>query len=171
MRWVGQVHKNLIATEDIYRSISILANPFVELSWFHKSWKWNFPLKLKCFSWLVLNDKVLTWNNFVHRGFIGPSTCMLCKQNLEDVEHFSMNCLVSIKNGSRPLVYPRLWRIGSIIHCWQALSTGFCHNKLLAPYLFSSFGAYGAIEILSFFKISHLILDTLLRKLFLIFLR
>ena len=34
-------------------------------------WKWKFPLKVNWFLWLCVENKILTWNNLLKRGFCG----------------------------------------------------------------------------------------------------
>ena len=41
-------------------------------------WTLSIPLKLKCFIWLILKGKILTWDQLQSRGFMGPSRCVLC---------------------------------------------------------------------------------------------
>ena len=43
--------------------------------WTRKIWNWNIPLKIKCFLWLCLVNKILTWSNLLKHGFIGPGIC------------------------------------------------------------------------------------------------
>jgi ribonuclease HI len=50
------------------------------------------PLKLNIFIWLVVENKILTWENLQRRGFIGPSICILCKQSKESVFHLFVEC-------------------------------------------------------------------------------
>ena len=73
------------------------------------SQSWNLvemPLKLcwdaAClpkagfFLWLVLQNRVLTADRFAKYGIFGPSWCVLCKQNNEDVDHLFYNCPFSL---------------------------------------------------------------------------
>jgi len=55
-------------------------------------WSWGCPLKLKIFIWLLLEDKILTWNNLLKRGWIGPGYCYLCKGNEETTNHLFSHC-------------------------------------------------------------------------------
>lgn len=50
------------------------------------------PLKLKCFTWLVYFDKILTWNNLLKRGFVGPGVCSLCFNDEESADHLFGTC-------------------------------------------------------------------------------
>jgi len=49
--------------------------------------KLKMPLKLKCFAWLMLSNKIITWDNLCKRGFNGLGLCVLCYQNVESVHH------------------------------------------------------------------------------------
>ena len=49
--------------------------------WAKLTWKWNIPLKLKCFLWLFLENKILNWDNLHNRGFTRLGICPLCNSN------------------------------------------------------------------------------------------
>ena len=56
-------------------------NNFLELLW-----SFNIPLKIRCFIWLIVGNRILTWENLMKRGWLGPSLCALCR-NGEDSSH------------------------------------------------------------------------------------
>ena len=76
------MYNEQISVKEIYKHIShghvLNDNAF----WFHKTWKWDIPLKLKCFMWLVVHNKLSTWDNIRKMGFHGPHKCSLCKEDL-----------------------------------------------------------------------------------------
>ena len=47
-------------------------------------WKIKIPAKIRFFLWILIMDKVLTWDKLICRGIQGPSICFLCR-NGEDV--------------------------------------------------------------------------------------
>ena len=60
--------------------------------WWGYLWKLNVHLKLKITLWLVLNNKLLTWENGVKCGWIVPSRCSLCKNDVEFVFDICISC-------------------------------------------------------------------------------
>ena len=60
-------------------------------------WSLNIPLKLKCFIWLLIRGKILTWEQLQSRGFSGPSHCVLCEDNMEDIHHLFFSCPFSVR--------------------------------------------------------------------------
>jgi hypothetical protein len=58
-------------------------------------WKSKFWPKISTFLWLLLQNKILTWDNLQRQGFIGPSICHLCYQQEETMEHLLNNCILS----------------------------------------------------------------------------
>ena len=50
-------------------------------------WKCNIPLKLICFIWLCLENRINTWDNLIKRGWVGPNRCCLCRNEEESVNH------------------------------------------------------------------------------------
>ena len=62
-------------------------------NWCYKQvWKGNFPLKIKCFLWLALQNKFLTQDNFQKRGGIIVNCCILCGATLETLDHLLVLC-------------------------------------------------------------------------------
>ena len=81
-----------ISARSLYEHM-IAELPLQETQWWqHRLWTWNISPKLKCFWWLVLRKSILTWDNLVRRGFIGPGICVLCAENHEDIDHIFVFC-------------------------------------------------------------------------------
>ncbi len=59
---------------------------------FRKLWKIRIPLKVKIFVWLVLRGKVRTKDNLLKRGWTGDSSCVLCLDEDETVDHLFLGC-------------------------------------------------------------------------------
>jgi hypothetical protein len=55
-------------------------------------WKSKFWPKISTFLWLLVQNKILTWDNLRRRGFIGPSIFHLCQQQEETMEHLLNHC-------------------------------------------------------------------------------
>ena len=55
---------------------------------------WRKPqwMKVKLFMWLVHQKKILTWENLLKIGFVGPSKCHLCGLQEEMMEHLLNHC-------------------------------------------------------------------------------
>jgi hypothetical protein len=55
---------------------------------------WSNPQwpKIKMFEWLVLHNRILTWENLRKRGYIGPSRCHLCQAKEETTNHLLDEC-------------------------------------------------------------------------------
>jgi len=59
-----------------------------EPKWWSKTlWKRKYPLRCKITLWLAMNNKLLTWDNGVKRGWYGPNRCTLFFGNKESVVH------------------------------------------------------------------------------------
>jgi hypothetical protein len=60
---------------------------------------WDSPQwpKIKIFKWLVLHNRILTWENLRKRGFIGPSQCHLCQAKEETMNHLLDECNYTTK--------------------------------------------------------------------------
>jgi hypothetical protein len=60
--------------------------------WRRKIWKWECPLKIKLFVWLLAENKILSWKNLQKRGWKGLGICNLCKKDRESTKHLFINC-------------------------------------------------------------------------------
>lgn len=74
--------------------ISLLEEERIGASkWWHKSvWKGILPLKIKCFLWLTLENKILTQDNYQKRGSVIVNCCILCGAALESMDHLLVGC-------------------------------------------------------------------------------
>jgi hypothetical protein len=59
-------------------------------------WKeiWNaygIP-KINIFGWQLAHNKLLTGENLLKRGFVGPFRCALCNQDFKSIEHLFLKC-------------------------------------------------------------------------------
>jgi hypothetical protein len=85
-------------------------------------WKWQIPLRIKLFSWLLFENKILTWDNLSKRGFCGPSRCVLCGEEEESINHLMVYCSFSkdvwefILNVFQ---IQRVWGCGQLNECFQ----------------------------------------------------
>jgi hypothetical protein len=50
-------------------------------------WKSKLWLKVSTFLWLLVQNKILTWDNLKKRCFMGPSIYHICQQQEETMEH------------------------------------------------------------------------------------
>lgn len=60
--------------------------------WWKVIWKLSCPLKTKIFLWLVLANKVLSWDNCRKRPWEGPERCLFYRINEESVDHLLVHC-------------------------------------------------------------------------------
>ena len=57
-------------------------------------WTKAMPVKISCFIWLSLRNRILTWENLQKKGFHGPGICVLCYSKEETVENLFINCKI-----------------------------------------------------------------------------
>jgi hypothetical protein len=90
--------------------------------WYTELWKWQLPLKVKLFIWLMLEQKILTWENLAKRGIIGPSRCVLCGNNEETMYHLFVECSFTKDIWFTILKELKLnstWEGGQIVECFK----------------------------------------------------
>ena len=89
-------------------------------------WKWDIPQNIKPFLWLVVYNKIATWENLQLRGYVGPGIFQLCKISGESVNHLFVHCSFTSRVWDKlKLVYPYSigWRGSSVLecmNCWYA---------------------------------------------------
>ena len=90
--WSKDENRCIPTTKVAY--ISLLEDEIVWVSkWWHKQvWKGNLPIKIKCFLWLALENKLLTQDNFQNGGGIIVYCYILCGATLETVDHLLVWC-------------------------------------------------------------------------------
>lgn len=59
--WGGNPASGYVTAQTAYSRI--VQDKFISPQdwWYKRLWNWSIPLKLKCFSWLLLQDKLKTW--------------------------------------------------------------------------------------------------------------
>jgi hypothetical protein len=92
LKWIGGDTSGRITVKNAYEAVEKKKYAFLIGGWRKALWSWDCPLKLKLFSWLLVENKVLTWDNLQRRGFEGPSHCSMCKKESESVYHLFVDC-------------------------------------------------------------------------------
>lgn len=86
--WDSPVSKGFMSVRSAYNTMAYFGlNPPSMSWWHHRLWRWNLPVKNKCFLWLCLQNKILTWANIQRRGFHGPGISTLCLAADEGIQH------------------------------------------------------------------------------------
>jgi hypothetical protein len=82
----------------------------------------GMPTKDKTFSWLLIEDKLLTWNNLLKRGWQGPRLCLLCRGNEETVFHLFVQCPFTVSIWNKILNHFKLvfgWSGSTVLECFD----------------------------------------------------
>jgi hypothetical protein len=70
-----------ITTKNAYDSITSNIWNHRKNWWHYSLWKWDMAPKIKHFTWLLLENKIITWENLQKRGKLGLGFFVLCKQD------------------------------------------------------------------------------------------
>ena len=95
--WSRNLKDGSITAALAYRSMSRIGNMDLIPSWFSKIWKWGLPMKTIIFSWLLIANRILTWDNLLKKGFSGPGICPFCCSEEENVTHIMITCPYTIQ--------------------------------------------------------------------------
>eukprot|EP00253_Pinus_taeda_P034699 PITA_34699 len=90
-------------------------------------------MKIKLFLWLVLQRKILTWDNINKRGFLGPSRCQLYEAKEETIEHLLNTCIFTSRlwDGFAQIFQQSDRNIGSLINTLTKWRRNFSDNEVL----------------------------------------
>jgi hypothetical protein len=90
--WNGGDSSGEISVRNCYKAIlSLLSLPNLQ-GWKLKLWKWNLQLKIILFFRLAVDESILTWDNLLKKGWVGPDFCYLCRAATEDNAHLFIHC-------------------------------------------------------------------------------
>jgi hypothetical protein len=60
-------------------------------NWCHNAmWKWDMILKIKVFTWLLMENRILTWENLQIRGWKVSRICAMCKKDIDTSQHLML---------------------------------------------------------------------------------
>jgi hypothetical protein len=90
LRW-GHSTIGIFSVSEAYYLQGNYHNQIPEKIW-SKVWQSVLWPKVSIFLWLTTQNHILTWDNLLKKGFIGPSRCTLCQQSEETMEHLLNNC-------------------------------------------------------------------------------
>lgn len=88
-----------------------------------KVWQAELWPKISTFLWLLSKKRILTWDNLIKRGFIGPSRCPNCNKNCETIYHLLEECTLAKQIWQKvehcnEKAYPRMADITANIRTW-----------------------------------------------------
>jgi len=86
-------------------------------------WSWSYTLKIKLFTWIVVENKILTWDILQRCGFRGPGKCQLCNQSSESAYHLFLECSFVTKVWnliSSSLSLTTRWLGGTFLACFKS---------------------------------------------------
>lgn len=119
--WAGNTGNGSVTAKSAYKRIIQQKYIFPPDWWYVKIWKWHIPLKLKCFTWLILQNKLKTWDNLCKQGWSGPNYCSLCKTNAETRLHLFVQCSFSRRVWDMMSIHFKItncWAIGDFNQCF-----------------------------------------------------
>jgi hypothetical protein len=93
LRWGHQAIGNF-SVKEAYRIHGNHCNQEADTIW-GKIWSSALWPKVSTFLWLIIHNRILTWDNLRKRGFTGLSMCVLCQTQEETKEHLFNACRYS----------------------------------------------------------------------------
>lgn len=157
LAWGGFVDGGNLVASDVYIYISGSPCSCPNDEWIVSMWRWEPPLKIKCFSWLTLFNRILIWENLMKRGYNGLSRCQFFRSNLR-ISHicFWISLMPSIFRTKWQFCWTsKLTRCG--LPSWNALCIGKWIKDPFVLYPYMLCGLYAVVETPLFFRTFPLI--------------
>ena len=85
--WFWNKCFSAMTTKGDYDAIIGFSNVIMSKWWYKHLWNQYMTLRIKCFSWICMENWVLTKDNINIRGIVGPNLCVLCKKVEENAEN------------------------------------------------------------------------------------
>ena len=90
--WPWNTKNGVLTTKLAYDAITYGQNDIIKKLRFSGLWRWSLPLKMKLLCWLMMENRILTTNNYIRKGVNGLNICLLCGSNVETVTHLMIQC-------------------------------------------------------------------------------
>jgi hypothetical protein len=98
----------------------------------------GLSLEAKTLRWLLIENKLLVWENLQVRGWEGPNRCILCKQHSETIPHIFLQCSFTRSvwhQLSLALNLTTPWTGSSVPNCFRNWIGDNKNHSLLPVYL------------------------------------
>jgi len=119
LRWIFD-ESGKVTARKAYLQLIAGKGPVVDYWWDLRLWKWNMPLKIKCFFWLLMNCRILTWDVLCRRGWQGPGICPHCRLETESALHIFTHCSFA------KIIWQEICGLLNIQWTWQQSSLQEC---------------------------------------------
>lgn len=93
--WIW-TESGIFTVKSAYRALKFIPRIAIVANRIHKVWKLNIPPRMKVFGWLMSHNKLLTVDNLNKRGWSLVNRCILCKADLESINHMINVCPFSL---------------------------------------------------------------------------
>jgi hypothetical protein len=112
LKWTGGNKYGQVTVRNIYLVVESHKWIYKSGGWHKAMWDWDCSLKIKLFFWLMMENKILSWETLQRRGFIGPSVCKLCMKSTKSTQHLFLECAFTqevrrekLSSGGRTLIH------------------------------------------------------------------
>jgi ribonuclease HI len=120
--WTGGDRSGLLTAKNVYLALAAHNWKTLIPNWRQRIWRESGPLKHKLFAWLLLENKLLLWDNLQKRGWEGPNRCALCARDMESTLHVFVQCSFTSSLWSyitSALNISTLWSGNNVKACFQ----------------------------------------------------
>ena len=125
----GLAQNGTYSPKDIYKTVHARHKPEVLKCWWWNIWKLHGPLHTQLLMWNIISEKILTGTNLRKREFLGPTWCVLCKDEEETTKHIFLTCPITQHVWAQVLQIlniPNTWigdDMNMVWNCWWDSAT------------------------------------------------
>jgi ribonuclease HI len=128
LHWTGSDRSGHLTVKNVYNVISSTIWIQKCTGWRQNLWHWSLLLKIKFFILLAANDKILTWDILLPRGWEGPNMCILYRINYESIPHIFIDCTFT------KLVWNKLTLVLNLPNMWTGSTLHDCLENWASTY-------------------------------------
>ena len=92
--WTHDCTGGNASANSVYNFIVLASQPQPADRVQYMIWLSSLPSKIAYFIWLVLGNRILTWDNLQRKGWSGPGICSLCGAGADCILHIFSFCPV-----------------------------------------------------------------------------
>jgi hypothetical protein len=119
---LGGDRLRLLSIKNVYASITNTLWNLNISGWRNNLWSWNIAHKIKLFTWILIENKLNTWDNIQRKGWVGPNIFQLCFSDAKTMMHMFIKCSFTRQ------VWDRITLDQNLNIVWDGTTLPACHD-------------------------------------------
>lgn len=130
IKWQGN-NEGIFSVRSGYKEFNLSTNQIACWPW-KMIWKVKISYKVSCFTCLLARGKALTQDNLCKRGHHLCSSCFLCAEKAETINHLFLHCKLTEQLwrmflNFRGILWTMPSKIADVLACWNREGSNAIH--------------------------------------------